>query len=521
MKRLVVFLLFFSFQLFGTNYYETLLKKSTSDKKSQDVKTSVNAYSRITEQARRGKKDFDNKEAFAIQHSSRSYYNTIVEDAKEPRWLLPITLSVSLEYDAFDSKGCKVSLSDSLFGEGTTLKDIFLLARLSYEDKLRIHPTGFGGIPQFGHVKEEQYLALLAPLRLALSTDLKSTDFSLSSMYRFKMLEGKNYFAVIGFDLPFGFQRRSIDLLFQDGSLYHTGYAANVTVRETTITQFFKDFSSVEDFFLRAVLAPKGITFCGNQQKAGIGDISLFGILEAGPFFTKFRNSCIALDSAQLGLNIAFPSGTKSTGITLWEIEFGNGGGLQFSFFASANFRTSSDYVNPFFNIGAECNTTFCSVRSGGIRIPKIITQEEEGKLRENPDILLPVFKEYRTLPFEEVDSTITMFADSSTDDATIQRGRRIFFGFGNYIYRIFKRNFRLGLFYTYSRKKVDTIIAPSTFDTSSFASAPDCISHRINWSLTYKFESNIDLAFGSQHIVSGKNVPQQHEVFFSVAIMF
>jgi len=501
----------------GRDFYDTLVSESATGDECNDERVSpCDPVDQVQGRSREVGK--------CVKEVPVSHYKSIIDEAVERRWAFPFVLSCFLEYRAFDCQGCKISMADSLFGQGTRIRDVFLLARLSDDDKLHIHPSGgVPTIPQFGHVREEQYLALIAPAKIGLTANQKGADFSFGGMYRFRPFAGRRVFGVLGFNIPIGAYSRSLDLIFQDGKLFEFGFSPNVTIRETTITQFFKDFVSVEDFFLRAVLEPKGIIFDPSQQKVGIGDVSLFGIAEFGPFYHEFDSGfCIGLDSAQLGLNVSFPTASKSTGTKLWEIEFGNGGGFMFSFFGSLNVRSKADFFNPTLNAGIEINTAFCSGKVGGIRIAKTIKQDTEKKVGANSDIITPVFKEYYADPFEEKDTTISLFADTLVKDATVKVGRRVFVGVGNYYFNAFKTNLRLGIFYNYSSKQGNEIcIDDPSFDTESILCATKSSSHRISWDLLYKFKNFIEVGFGTQHIFAGKNVPEQHELFFSFSIAF
>ena len=504
--------------LLVNGHYDALINVSVAQRNIDNIK---NQYDGISDKAKKCDFGLDCIDK-SFRNNSESYYYSILDEASERRWAFPIALSCVLEHRAFDCSGCKISLSDSLFGSGIRIRDIFLLSRLSDDDKLHIHPRGsVPTLAQFGHLRQDQYLALLAPVKIDFSANQQGVDLSFSGMYRFRPFSGRNLFGVVGFNIPVGFYTRTLDLLFQDGTLFHTGYTPNVTVRENTITQFFKDFSGVEDFFLRAVLGAKGIQLDQSQQKVGIGDISLFTIAEFGPYYKEFDNGfCIGIDSAQIGFNIAFPTATTSTGIKLWEVEFGNGGGYLLSLFGNMNIRTKADFLNPTINAGVEWSTSFCSGKGGGgIRIPKVVTQTEEIKVGTNPEIITPVYKEYYSDPFVEIDSTIPFFADTLVKNATIKRGRRFFVGIGDYIYNLFKTNFRLGIFYTYSSKKGDKICAGEGFDTSSLSC--NCSSHQIGWNLNYQFKNFVETGLGSQHIFAGKGVPEQHEIFVSLSVSF
>lgn len=445
----------------------------------------------------------------------KSHYQSIIDEAAQRRWAFPIALSYSLENRAFNCDGCKVPLSESLFGDGTRIRDIFLIARLSDDDKLRLGGTG---TRKFGHIRAQQYLALLAPVKLNMTAGSHGADLNFGGMYRFRPFSGRNLFGIIGFNLPVVAQVRTIDLGLHDGVLFGTGYTDDETKRETTLTQFFKDFSSVEDFFIRAVLGSKGITFDLSQRKVGLGDISLFANLEFGPFMREYENGfCAGLDAGQIGVNVSFPTASKLTGNNLWEIQLGNGS-YQFTFFGNAIFRTKSNFFNPALHAGVEINTCFCAA-DAGLRIPRVVKHEGgDTKIGDIPDIYTPVFKEYRADAFEEVDSTVAMFADKIAE-GTFRRGHRIFVGLGNYFYNVFKTNFRLGAFYNYSHKGEDKLCCEESCDTSCFEGKS--IAHRVSWSLAYKFENFVEVGFGSQHIVAGKNVPEQHEIFLSLSAAF
>jgi len=469
---------------------------------------------------RRAAESSKKKKRFSVGKRDQLYYHSIVEEAVEKKWSFPAVLSYSLEYQAFDDCGKKISLSNSLFGSGTTIKDIFLLAKLSDDDKLALHPKNKPPIPVFGDKREEQYLALIAPTKVNIATEQHSFDCNFGALYRLRPIAGTKMFCIVGFNIPVKGQTRSMNAIITDGSLFTFGFAVNKTIREDILTQFFKDFVSVEDFFYRAVLGAKGIAFEPNQQKVGIGDISLVGIVEFGPFFRELNGFCFSLDSAQIGLNVSLPTGSRATGSTLWEIDFGNPGKYQVTVFGSAAFRTESNLFNPIVHGGIEINTT-ASGGSGGVRIPRIVKHTDlEQRIGDNPDIITPVFNEYFSDLFEEVDSTVAIFADR-VFCSDINIGNRIFVGVGNFFYNVFKTDFRLGIFYNYSRKFKDKIVDKDGSSSACPSIFANSISHSISWNLTYQFKKLVEVGFGSQHIVAGRNVPQQHEIFLSLSTAF
>jgi hypothetical protein len=268
------------------------------------------------------------------------------------------------------------------------------------------------------------------------------------------------------------------------------------------------------------VLAPKGITFAPSQQVIGLGDISVSANLEFGPFYTEMETgACAGLDFGQIGLSIAFPTAKKACSTDLWGTDFGNGGGCQFTLFTTCNTRTGLSWVNPALTLGAELHTSTCRGGASGVRAPRTVTGAADERVADNPELVAPVYKEYRTAEFSEMDTTVAIFADK-TVDATVQGGRRLFVGLGNYFYNLFNSNFRLSLFYNYSSKKADTItVKNSSFDVSSLQIPSS--AHRLSWKLSYKFKNMMELGFGSQHIVAGRNVPQQNDLFVSFVASF
>jgi len=171
------------------SFYDTLVNLSAA---GSDIK---DAYRKTAKSQR--KKNVQNT---AHTGSIKTYYESMLDEAIERKWALPIVLSYGFENKAFDASGCKGSLSGSLFGDGTTIKDVFLLARLSYDDKLQIHPPG--GVPStpvFGHYRYQQYLALIAEAELGLTADQNGFDIGISAMYRFKPFSNRRIFGIVSY----------------------------------------------------------------------------------------------------------------------------------------------------------------------------------------------------------------------------------------------------------------------------------------------------------------------------------
>jgi len=114
------------------------------------------------------------------------------------------------------------------------------------------------------------------------------------------------------------------------------------------------------------------------------------------------------------------------------------------------------------------------------------------------------------------------------------RRANRVLFGFGNYSYDIFSSGLQLAMFYDIMHKNGDALELDSSgcnqpcmdvdvndLDFESVARLTDERSHTISWTLSYQFRNFIELNIGSQHVIEGKNVGRNHEVYVSCIVVF
>lgn len=429
----------------------------------------------------------------------------------DERWSCFFPVHYSFASKAYSCNRCCAPLANLVFGKEFTLRDIFLLAKLSDDDKLHIVPSG-APMPPFGNARDEQYLALLASTQIDIDAEFREFIFNLGAAYRLPLGDEEQYYATFGINVPVKSRRHFMDLNLVGGALF--GERSQL---DSTLEQFFKDFSSIEDFFARAVLAPKGLLFEERQQKGGIGDVSLYTSVDVGGYFNH-------VDGLQFGVNAVLPTAHKRCDKYVWEIELGNGGAFQFEAFANVLFNSGSCYFNPTFLLSGQVSSAFCAQR----RIPKRKIQSVEGLLADNPAILLPVFTQYRSDPFNEYDSSVLHFADQ-TVCARVKQGSRVLFGIGNYFHEIFKRRFRLGVFYYFIAKGQDSVEIKQDakcplegeFNTCLLQECTRERSHSFGWNLAYKFYDLCEFNVGSQHTVAGLNVPRSHDFFVSVVAVF
>lgn len=461
----------------------------------------------------------------AIHTPGREYYHDLLDEAAEQHWVVPISFHANIACESFGCDGECQSLAGLIFNDNCVrFRDIFLFSKLSEDNKVRVDnvdarvPNRPQGNPaEFGAFSDDLYPTLLAPVKLDIAAEAREFGANIGLAYRFGVPCLEELTAIVGIDVPLKRCIRIMDLGFVDGILYTPGFTEGGTSRLDSVNQFFARFTDVEDFFKRAILEPKGLTFKERQCKTGVGDISLYSLVD-------FANYWEWLDGLQIGSNFVLPSGSSGDDRTLWGLGLGDGF-FQWNPFITAIFTTPSHYLNPSFRFAAEINFR----RNTRRRVPKrrsFAGPRERIANIPDLDLIMPLdqFVQYYVDPFDEFDSTVPAFADQAIETRT-KPGSRFLVGVGNYFHNVFDLGFRLGLFYDYMHKRLDDVTIccedQSDFDVCSLTNCTDQRSHRVGWNLTYKFKNHSEVNIGSEHIIHGRNVPKVHEAFASVVITF
>ena len=463
---------------------------------------------------------------------SRKYYTSSLQEAMRKPWAVPISFHYMFANKGFNSEGDSVDLSCALFGKVPKIEDIYLLSKLANLnniikiDQMQFSPPLATPLPfdrpggstiGFGNFASDQYVALFAETELRIDAELREFFVNISAIYQFDSQEGE-VIKQLGFSFPIKSRLHIMDLTFIGGSLFTHGKLNVDNFSETPFSQFAKDFTDLRDFFERAILAPKGLKFDERQRTSGIGDILLFGMLDWAPYFTKLK-------SFQTGINLVLPSGGKVDTDKIWAPGLGNGGAFQVDLFMHVLFDASSDFVNPNLRAVVEFSAPF----SGNVRVPQLkkntIVPIATGPFARDSELLKDgtEFQSYYINLFEEFDSTIAMFADQAISAST-RRGVRFLIGGGNSIDNILMSNLSFVFQYNYSVKWKDKISIDKelgTFDTDLFTDLTESNAHTIGFKFHYNSDKNYIIDFGTQHLIWGKNTPQFHDVFLTLAFNF
>jgi len=458
----------------------------------------------------------------------RSYYESLIEKSLEHHWVAHFLMHYSLAESAFTKNNCNDNLAQIIFCKEFTVQDIFLLSKLSYNRLVHLDPRPYNTLTNmyepiplpairpplspldFGNFASDQYVSLVANMKVATDAEKREFGIDLGACYRFDQSNTKLLYE-LGFNVPIRAMEHVLTIQLVNGTLFNEDFKPNPvpSTQESTMRQFFNDYASVEDFFIRGILKPKGITYEAVQRNAGVGDISIYGLVDCADYFEH-------VDGLQFGINFIFPTGSKQSGNVLWEIELGNGGAFQVDLFANGLFKSPSSIFNPMINIVAELSTAFTGKR----RIPELKSVDETIQLVDT-NVFAPYYESYYVEPFSEYDTTVPEFADNVID-ANIKYGTKFLLSLGNYFYNVFSSHFRIGLMYQYMRKSEDTIeVCKQQLDTKLLEDCSEVYSHSVSWNLSYQFGTFVDLSFGSWHVFDGVNVPKTHEVFASLAIVF
>lgn len=465
---------------------------------------------------------------------------------EEKHWSLPLTFDCNISYQYFDNCHKKSTMSQGLFGENVTFKDLSLFIKLCADNHVRLQnisalppSRGEGDLgvnPPFGDYSSDLYTTLIAPVTVSFTgAQEKEETVNASLIYRFMLDDlfcrwwAKDIAVSFGMTVPFKNKQHQVALNFlYNGTLFQQIFSPTQTVRETTIYQFFVDFTDVNDYFMTQILGPKNLVFEPNQRKIGLGDITLFASVE-------LLNRWCYLKNWQSGITIVTPSGGRPCGNKIWEVVLGNGGATQFDFYSNMFFETDwgdvccVSFLNPAIRFAAEGSASFCS----WYRIPQTISatpghQNMRVQVQDIPGLDAPArFNQFYVDPFTADETTSPWFAGQKTM-TRVKYGPQVLIGFSDFIYHIMYDNCRVGLFYDYSHKGKDRLHPLSSpngslnkFNTESIEKYTRRTMHRLGWNLTYKFENYVELTLGSQHIVAGKNVPRSHDVYLTAALVF
>lgn len=452
-----------------------------------------------------------------------------IDRIEDKRWVAPTSLYAGLAYNGYGDNSQLRSLSCVIFGQSFTIQDIFLLARLSNENKMRI-----ANIPPlapvrpdlsnqaFGRYRTDQYLAAVAPICVNIDPELRELTGNLGIAYRFFWDCEECLIGSVGVNVPVRSVLHIMSLDFTGGTLFFQNLPLGGNIAQTTLTQFFKDFIDINDFFQRGVLCSKGLEFHERQRRTGIGDISLYTTIDWAQYFD-------CMDALQLGLNFVLPSGNKPNADKVWEVLLGNGGAFQVEGSLTMLFNSPLAVFNPAIRLVGQVSAPFNSLR----RVPKLRIQNQgpavdDGRIQigQFDDLVAPIatFRTFYVDTFRECDSTVAEFADLAIPTRT-RYGSRFMVSVGNYFYNVMNLGLRLGIFYDYMMKGKDsvcTVCNPSSlFNTCLLEERTKERFHRVSWNLTYKFQNLVELNIGSQHIIAGRNVPRLQELYVSFIAVF
>ncbi|MCA9770715.1 hypothetical protein KC460_05080 [Candidatus Dependentiae bacterium] len=455
----------------------------------------------------------------------------IIDDPMEKRWIAPVSLYKGLAYNGFGNDNQLRPLSCVIFGKEFTIQDIFLASKLSNDNKMRnanidalnpIRPGGSSNVP-FGNYRSDQYLAALAPTKVNIEAEQRNLCTNLGVTYNFFWDKEETVVGSIGANVPIKSSLHLMDLDFSEGTLLFQNLPLGDDTAQTLLTQFFKDFINVKDFFERAVLGSKGLKFHNRQRKVGVGDVSIYCLADWGHYLDY-------MDALQLGVNVVLPSGNKRKGDKVWEVELGNGGAVQVEGSVTMLFNSPSPVFNPVVRLAGQVSVPLTAPR----RVPKLRKQANDPTsvtprvlIREFEDLLVPIetFRGYYHLdPFEEYDSSVLEFADLAVK-TRVRYGSQFLISVGNYFYNVMNLGLRFGAFYDFMHKGKDSICtvcdSPRLFNTCLLEERTNQRFHRFGWNMTYKFDNMVEINTGSQHILAGRNIPRTHEMYISVVAVF
>ncbi len=437
------------------------------------------------------------------------YYDSLVERAygraTARRWGFWSRFEHECVTEAFDGCGSCKPLSSILFGSGTTLGDVFLGAKLAGEGRLRTvafcegHVLGLPGQQNAGTTgimqeddPNKQWIAHIAGIELSFGAIKEEFQLTLGGIHRFFIPKTEKLSAVIGVEVPIIKETHQIDLKFLGPGLYMTKGSS-----ESSIEHFFRLYNSIEDFFCSTALG-SDLKFAPSQTKVGVGDVTIFGLVE----FTQYTHGRA---DAHVGLDVVLPTSDKRDISAVWPIELGNGGATLVGLFAYSLFATSKWYVHPLIFARVRISNTFEAQR----RLARQVTDQSELSI----PTYSPLGTVFKIVGDIDEASTTSILLGGDPVCTQIKLGTEFLLRVGNYFH--VRDAFQLGLFYDYEHDgefemcvkdpSVTNAIVPKTFSQTS---------HTVSWQVAYAVNEHMHIYGGSEHVVSGRNTVKSHNFF-------
>ncbi len=439
-----------------------------------------------------------------------TYYDTLCDRKKH--FLFQV-----LGYGCFADKGFntnkqRVPLSDLIFGSPFQIQDANLAARLAAQGALTLS-TRPGMPPPFGATSNEQYIALLAPTDVIVSSEFQETGLNITALYHARFPGTQTVLGVLGILLPIRSQLHRMNIRYENGSLFAATAPQQSVPGQSTLTQFFSYFEGIDDFFTRGVLAPKELAFTVRQRKINIGDIAALTALDVSGCSEWF-------DACLIGMQWVFPTGSKQDATQVWPIELGNGGSYQFEPFINI-YANVLPWINPVFYVGGRLSTSY----TGWRRIPQLKTGVGGQPLAQTNVLIPPGFQNYIITPgvdFAAFDTTVLQLADQRVS-ARIHPGAQMLLRVGNFFEQFLIECLDLGIFYDVytQRKERIGVLELGIYNTDLLVQRSATTAHIVSWRLGYTHNDVLQAYIGSQHVVAGKNVPQDNKIYASLAAYF
>lgn len=463
------------------------------------------------------------------EYDTRSYrprFHKLVERELEQRFRAQILVTHDLETDkAFNTNGICTSLAAHEFGSlPLNLSDIFLPAQLALSEKF-VAPEN---TEDACSTLCDQFLPQIAPLELYFNARQSVTNLDLTFSYQAPVFEKDSL--IIGYNLPLVFAKRTLDISLEKGGLSNAAFIDG----GQAVDEFFKEFSSVDDFVKGYVLKEcKGICYQPRARSSTIGDLGMFLSIDVGKHINDHSR-------AIFGLNVLMPTGHKQNGSLLWEYETGLGGVWMFSPFFYGNFSMSR-FFNPHLSVAG----FFSPCSSVTRRISRCISSDQTISGADTTLCLPGTLSCYTIKPFCFTDSRSALLADNCVC-VSRRPGAAGMVRLGNNVFDLFGvSSLHLGFFYDGAFKAGDTFNIQQTktscpqnnansnasaaqlaalniqYDMSNLNETKRATAHIIEWLLSYQINDYLGWSLGSYHTVAGKNITKINSFFAKLAFYF
>lgn len=389
------------------------------------------------------------------------------------KWSTDIEFEFNVAGNSYGSGGNRENLASYIFGKkDIKVQDLALVTRLAAKG---------GIIGALGLVANQDDFANIAqePVEFDAFTHREQIQIGAG----FALFEKKLRISA-GMPVVMGTNRLRV---INDGQLFKKVFERSAYI----LVGDFKNYSL--SGFIDALVADMGMKPDAQSTQYGLGQAFVGAI---------YHLPVDRLEHAQIGLQVHFPTATKSDINRVWPVDLGVN-----NFALSANgmmLFNHNRYLNPYAHIDGRFNFSSKATR----RVPRLVSKDAAAHPQEKMALGNWVTFIHGGDFNDEIEATVRGFSDFATD-IKWRLGNGMFLQVGNIFKKVIGRGGFLDLAYCLRIKMRDFVASNGAYFTQPLIANTDETEHQIKLGYSYYFTDAFTLSIQSSGVFAGKNVAQ------------